>query len=275
MVYDNFYCGISEVIPDFWRGPSAGSTVKHVGCAASPDANKIIGISTDNKDWYFHSYTRDGNKVEKNLEPASKVLNVKGSINSLVNTVNSIELSQDCSTMVVGGNSGGKCMIVAGHSKLAGTSAVVQYIEKQDNSAPTVIARFPGYDYFLAGIGGNLFVYALEKNLRLKKVHELKGICNGIISDICVKGNTVYLKANCDNILTVVLFGESLKMTASVPMFGNKIMRQHHVSLNGNLEKIWVDPFNNVVYAGGGLGMSALKKDKLTGQLKEVRADVH
>lgn len=80
MIYDCLCFGVSEIITDFWKGATAGSTTKHVGCAASADANKIIGISTDSKDWFFHYYFRDGTKVETLVQNANNRVNVTSRI---------------------------------------------------------------------------------------------------------------------------------------------------------------------------------------------------
>lgn len=189
-------------------------------------------------------------------------------------SLNAIEFSCDSETAVVGGNSGGKCLIAAMPVKVAAGGAVVQYIEKEDNGAPTVISRLPGFDFFLAGVGQNVYVYSLEKNLRLKRVHKIGAVAAGIINEICIKGNVAYVKGNGENVLNVLLFGAKLPLTPQIPKFAQKVMRQHPVNLAGNLEKVWVDPFNNTAFCGGGFGLTGLKKDKLTGQLVQVRAEV-
>lgn len=189
-------------------------------------------------------------------------------------SLNSICFSFDSQSAVVGGIAGGKCMIAAMPVKITPGGAVIQYIEKEDNNGPTVITRFPGYDYFLVGVGGNVYGYVLEKNLRLKRIQKIPGIATGIISDICIKGNVAYVKGSGEKILNVLVFGSTSSVSNAIPRYSQRVVRHHHVNLKGNLEKVWVDQFNNVIYCGGGLGITGIKKDKLTGQLVQVKAEV-
>ena len=189
--------------------------------------------------------------------------------------LNSIEFSLDSETAVVGGVSGGKCMLVAMPVKLGSVGSIVQYIEQDASSAPTVISRIPGYNIFLVGVGGSVHVYLLEKK-QLKKIQKIAGVVNGLMTDMCIKGNVLYLKANKEPSLCMLVFGIPTggRPIMRLPPYSQRVIRHHHISLNGNLEKIWIDQYNKIVYAGGGLGITTLKKDKVTGQLVQVRSEV-
>lgn len=168
-------------------------------------------------------------------------------------------------------------MIISMATKIATSGGTIQYLEDEKNAAPTIITRFPGYDIFLLGVGPNLYVYALEKNFRLKQIQKYEGVITGVMSDMCIKGNTVYMKGSQENALKIIVFGASPSRGLAVPdveRFSKRLVRHHPVNFGGNLEKIWLDEYNNIIYCGGGLGITGLKKDKLSGQLVQIRTEV-
>lgn len=78
MIYDNLYSTTSEIIKNFWRSHSSETVVKHVACAANPDASNIVGISTDGKDFYFNHYERKDTQIKNELQTAKEVLQMNG-----------------------------------------------------------------------------------------------------------------------------------------------------------------------------------------------------
>lgn len=69
------------MIKDFWKVPTSPTGARHIGCAATPQADNIVGLSTDGGEgWYFHQYRRKGTGVTVETAKAADVLGFKGSL---------------------------------------------------------------------------------------------------------------------------------------------------------------------------------------------------
>lgn len=80
LIYDCLYNGTSETVKGFWKVPTLTTEIKHIGCAANPEADLIIGLSTDGANgWFFHQYLRKGTNVQVQVQNAKQVLGFDGS----------------------------------------------------------------------------------------------------------------------------------------------------------------------------------------------------
>lgn len=190
--------------------------------------------------------------------------------------MNCIEFSDDSEVMLIGGGAEKGCFFAASNSSVKGNKVSVLFLEDQKNAVPTVLNRFSGQDVFLLGVAGNVYVFKLHKNLKIEQIHRYGNVCEGILTDICIKGNMAFCKGNKEKDIKILVFNYqgSKPCKSEFPQYNANIIRPYMLRTSTNLEKISYSGPSIWIYAGGTLGLTALKEDPLTKEYVQVASQV-
>lgn len=181
--------------------------------------------------------------------------------------------------MVVGGSDGKRSFVAALNANVQPFNIAANYLEEPENIVPTVINRFPGQDIFVVGAGGSVYIFQLSSGTNLEQLRKHSNICTGMMTDICIKGNTVYCKANGENKLKILVYNYQRSRKVSekenqIHAYHSFIIRPYQIHHTGNFEKIAYNEHHGWIYVGGTMGITALKEDSITNQYVQFNCQV-
>lgn len=182
-----------------------------------------------------------------------------------------------------------------------------------DTATPTRLRRFPGYEYLAVGCLRCLLIVGVESG-KLKRLARIENTHPEFVTDLAIKGDTIYLKGNTESLVKIIKFAapkisQFQAQPITIPPANNPPTQQSNLNqpspntvamsnlvqsqmvpspnrsyqytankiefdVAGSLEKVTLSKTGKLIYAGGSIGMNLLKYENESKKYLQVKNNV-